>query len=92
VLARDRTGDLASELARDRTRHLANVLARDLTSSNHLAHDLALRTDSDLLFFEKPSAAVQTALLNEVRKGTLVGGIRTARKRASSRTAATATQ
>ena len=92
VLARDRTGDLASELARDRTRHLANVLARDLTGSNHLAHDLALRTDSDLLFFEKPSAAVQTALLNEVRKGTLVGGIRTARKRASSRTAATATQ
>jgi hypothetical protein len=50
----------------------------------------ALRTDSDLLFFEKPSVAVQTAVLNEVRKGTLVGGIRLARVKLSSGAASTA--
>jgi hypothetical protein len=77
--------EIAIGIALDRARDLASSLDRDLdlASSPSFAYDLAQRTSSDLLFLERPSVAVQTALLNEVRKGAVVGGIRLARIRAS---------
>jgi hypothetical protein len=77
--------DLARD-ALDLARKLSGSLNLDSeqAGSPDLARDLAVRTDFDLLFLERPSKAVRQALLNEVRAGTAVGGIRLARTRAAS--------
>ncbi|MSV28409.1 MAG: NACHT domain-containing protein [Bryobacterales bacterium] len=81
--------DLALDIAVDRARALALHLTRELDLDRALVRDpagvrdLARNTEADFLFFKKPAVAVRMALVNEMRKGTVVGGIRLARERRS---------
>jgi len=66
-------------LVRARTR----ALGLDPDSAGNLARNRDLMADSDFSFFKNIPVAVQNVLVNEMRKGTVVGGIRLARERVS---------
>ncbi len=89
ALNHTRALDLAIDIAVDRARALALDLTRELDIDPALVRDLAFVrdlariTESDFLFFKKPPVAVRMVLVNEMRKGTVVGGIRLARERRS---------